>query len=162
MLLQFWTGVEWLARALLCALISAMVIVCLGQVIWRYAFNDPLIWSEELARYLFVWVGYLAAWFAWTKRAHIALDAVTYLGLPGLERACGRLVEAIVLVYCGVTLYACIGFLRLTSNQPSAVLEVPMSLIYGGYAAMCVLIIGDIVIGWIYGARRAAPAVPQE
>lgn len=54
MLLKFWTGVEWLARALLCALLSAMVIVCLGQVVWRYAFNDPLIWSEELARYLFV------------------------------------------------------------------------------------------------------------
>ncbi|SCW55158.1 TRAP transporter small permease [Ancylobacter rudongensis] len=162
MLLKFWTGVEWLARAVLCALLSTMVIVCLGQVISRYVFNDPLTWSEELARFLFVWVGYLSAWFAWTKRAHIALDAVTYLRVPALERACGRIVEALVLVYCGWTLYACLGFLRLTSNQPSAVLDVPMSTVYAGYAAMCVLIIGDILIGWAYGPRQPSPAVPQE
>lgn len=162
MLLKFWTGVEWLARGLLCALLSTMVIVCLGQVISRYVFNDPLTWSEELARYLFVWVGYLSAWFAWTKRAHIALDAVTYLRLPALERACGRIVEALVLAYCGWTLYACLGFLSLTNNQPSAVLDVPMSYVYAGYAAMCVLIIGDILIGWAYGARQPSPAVPQE
>jgi len=162
MLLKFWTGVEWLARGILCALLSAMVIVCLAQVIWRYVFNDPLTWSEELARFLFVWVGYLSAWFAWTKRAHIALDAVTYLHLPALERACGRIVEVLVLIYCGWTLYACLGFLRLTNNQPSAVLDVPMSYVYAGYAAMCFLIIGDILIGWVHGARPSSPAVPQE
>ena len=162
MLLKFWTGVEWVARALLCILLSAMVVVCMAQVLWRYIFNDPLTWSEELARFLFVWVGYLAAWFAWTKRAHIALDAVTYLRLPGLESACRKIVEALIFIYCGWTLYACVGFLGLTSNQPSAVLDIPMSYVYAGYAAMCVLILGDILTGWIHGARQPAPAVPKE
>lgn len=162
MLLKFWIGVEWIAKALLILLVTAMTAACLAQVIWRYVFNDPLTWSEELARYLFVWVGYLAAWLAWTHRAHIALDAVTYLRLPGLERVCLRLVEALVLVYCGWTFYASLGFLQLTATQPSAVLEVPMSYVYAGYSAMCALIIGDILVGWLYGERRPSPAVPQE
>lgn len=162
MLRRLWTGVEWAAKAVLVLLVTAMTIACLAQVVWRYVLNDPLTWSEELARYLFVWVGYLAAWLAWTRRAHIALDAVTYLRMPWLERACLRLVEVIVLVYCGWTFYASLGFLQLTSTQPSAVLEVPMSYIYAGYSAMCALIIGDIIVGWISGERHGHPALPQE
>ena len=44
-------------------LTTLLLIVMSAQVLWRYVFNDPIYWSEELARYLFVWLTFLAA--AW-------------------------------------------------------------------------------------------------
>lgn len=50
-------------------LMSAMCLDLLGQVIMRYVFQHPLTWSEELARYIFVWIALLGS--AWCGRNHI-------------------------------------------------------------------------------------------
>jgi len=52
-----------------------MVLLVLGQVVAR-KFFDPLVWSEELARYVFIWVMFLG-WFIATERgSHIAIAMV--------------------------------------------------------------------------------------
>ena len=48
-------------RWLTAALLSVVVVVTLLQIVLRYAFNAPLIWSEELARFLTVWMTFLGA-----------------------------------------------------------------------------------------------------
>ncbi len=63
--LRVWTLVERLGDAVLVALLSAMTVVCLMQVLWRYFLAAPLTWSEEAANYLLVWCSALAAWQAW-------------------------------------------------------------------------------------------------
>ena len=50
-------------------LMAAMCLVLLAQVISRYLFGKPLTWSEELARYMFVWLALLGS--AWCGRGHI-------------------------------------------------------------------------------------------
>lgn len=154
---RLWGGVELLAKTLLIALVTVMVVVSLAQVFWRYLFNDPLTWSEELARYTFVWIGYLSGWLAWKHRAHIALDAVTYLGMPALTRACTRLVELLVLAFAAYTFYSNFRLLGLTLDQPSAILEIPMAFVYAGYNVMALLICGDILMTWAGVLRRAEP-----
>ena len=61
---RLWAFIERLVLSALVGLFGAMVVACTAQVIWRYLFNDPLVWSEELARYLFVWISYISAWVA--------------------------------------------------------------------------------------------------
>jgi TRAP-type C4-dicarboxylate transport system permease small subunit len=148
MLRRLWTGVETLALAVLIALFVAMVIACTVQVIWRYIFDSPLVWSEELAKYLFIWVGFLSSWLAWKYRAHIALGAVTMLGGERLRRISNWIVEAIVLAFCLYTIPASLTIVSLTHLQPSAALQLPMSVVYAGYLAMIVLIALDILVGW--------------
>ena len=43
------------------SMFALQVIVVFAQVIWRFVLNDPCSWSEELARYLQVWIVLLAA-----------------------------------------------------------------------------------------------------
>lgn len=148
MLRRLWTGVETLALAALIALFVAMIVACTLQVIWRYVFDSPLVWSEELAKFLFIWVGYLSAWIAWKYRAHIALGAVTMLGSDQVQRISNWIVEAIVLAFCLYTLPAGFRIVSLTHLQPSAALQLPMSVVYAGYLAMVVLIALDIMVGW--------------
>lgn len=152
LVMKLWYGIEQAVKALLIGLVTVMVAVSLAQVFWRYVFNDPLTWSEELARYLFVWIAYLSAWLTWRYRAHIALDAVTYLRSPVLERWSARLVEVLVLGFCAYTFYANFRLLGLTVDQPSAVLEIPMVWVYSAYNVMTFMICGDILVNWLMGA----------
>lgn len=153
---RLWTFVERLVLAALVGLFGAMVVACTAQVIWRYFFNDPLVWSEELARYLFIWISYISAWVAWKSRSHIALDAVTYLNNQAMNTWTNRVVEVLVLGYCLYTLLASFQIVAITHSQPSAVIELPMSVVYAGYSAMALLITGDIVVGWLSGVRQEA------
>ena len=151
---RLWTSVERLVFAALVGLFGAMVVACTAQVIWRYLFNDPLVWSEELARYLFIWISYISAWVAWRNRSHIALDAVTYLNSRAMNMWTNRIVEVLVVGYCLYTLLASFQIVGITHSQPSAVLELPMSVVYAGYSAMVLLITGDIVVGWLSRTRQ--------
>ncbi|HEV7254024.1 MAG TPA: TRAP transporter small permease [Mesorhizobium sp.] len=156
-----WTVVERLATALLILGVALMTAASLAQVFSRYVLGDPLSWSEEFARFAFVWVSYLAAWLAWKHRAHIAVDAVQYLGSPGLNRASALFVEAAVLAFCVYTFWTNMTLVGLAWTQPSPSLSVPMGLVYVGYNVMAALIAGDILVGWLAGRPRDADeAVP--
>ncbi|HEX2529060.1 MAG TPA: TRAP transporter small permease [Geminicoccus sp.] len=161
MIKRLWAAVEWATEALLILSIVAMTVMCLAQVGWRYLLGDPLIWSEEAARYLFVWVAYLSGWLAWKHRAHVAVDIVHYLGGPLVRKASEALVEAVVLIFCLYTFYTNLGLLRLTTGQPSATLGLPMVWVYAGYSVMALLIAGDIVVGRLSGGRLARDPVEE-
>lgn len=161
MIIRLWAAVEWVTEAVLILCILAMTIMCLAQVGWRYVLGDPLVWSEEAARYLFVWIAYLSGWLAWKHRAHIAVDIVHYVGGPLVRKASGALVEAIVLMFCVYTFYTNLGLLRLTAGQPSATLELSMAWVYGSYSVMAFLIAGDILVRRLTGRRLAEDPVEE-
>ncbi|MGO1384308.1 MAG: TRAP transporter small permease [Arachnia sp.] len=52
--------------------------VLVGTVVWqvfaRQVLQSPSVWSEELARYLFVWLGFFGAALVFSERGHIAMD----------------------------------------------------------------------------------------
>lgn len=156
-----WKWIERLMQALLIAGITVMIAACLGQVIARYFFHHPLNWTEELARFVFVWVSYLAAWLAWKYRLHIAVDAVSYIDSPGLQRASRLIVEALVLALCLYTFWTNIALIQLALMQPSPILRLPMGWVYAGYNLMVALIAIDILATWITGKRFDLPE-PEE
>ena len=68
-----------LERAIDAAAIVAFcgIFLCvLVQVVFRYVFNSPLTWSEELARYLFIWCAFLGWIVASRRRSHLAMTFV--------------------------------------------------------------------------------------
>lgn len=62
--------VERWVTVLASTLLAAMVLVILLQVVFRYAINLSLAWTEEIGRYLFVWVCLLGASLAYRLAAH--------------------------------------------------------------------------------------------
>ena len=55
------------------ALMSAIIV---AQVFFRYVLNNSLSWSEELARYLFIWTIYIGISYGVKMDKHVAVDAV--------------------------------------------------------------------------------------
>jgi len=58
---------------ILCILLSAIVIITFTQVLFRYVFQFSLAWTEELARFVFLWLASLSIAYAFKMRSHFSL-----------------------------------------------------------------------------------------
>jgi TRAP-type C4-dicarboxylate transport system permease small subunit len=67
---------ERVVDALAIATFTGMFLCVFAQVVLRYGFDRPLVWSDELARYLFVWCAFLGWILAARRRSHLAVDVV--------------------------------------------------------------------------------------
>jgi len=57
--------------------VAILSIVVLAQVIFRYVLNHPLAWSEEMARFLLIWIVLLAAAVGVKRKSHFSVDILT-------------------------------------------------------------------------------------
>lgn len=78
-----------------------MTSIILIQVFCRYVLNDSLPWSEELARYLMVWMTFLALPVVSRAKQHAALDII----LGSLPKKLGLVLELILYALVGIVLY---------------------------------------------------------
>ena len=60
-----------------CIMLVTIVLVGTLQIIFRFLLNSSLVWSEELMRYLFVWLSFITASIAVREHKHISVDFVT-------------------------------------------------------------------------------------
>jgi TRAP-type C4-dicarboxylate transport system permease small subunit len=65
-----------LLRFFIAAALAVMVVLVFGNVVLRYAFNSGITVSEELSRWLFVWLTFIGAIVAMRDRAHLGMDSV--------------------------------------------------------------------------------------
>lgn len=65
-------GVEYFAAFLL----LSMVAVVFANVFCRFVLNASIAWSEEVARFLFLWIVFLGSFFAFVTNEHLGLDLV--------------------------------------------------------------------------------------
>lgn len=111
------------------------------QVVMRYVFGRSLSWSEELARYLFIWYTWIGTSLAVRKRRHIRIEILTdFLK----EKAKLRLELFVLLVWAGFSAFLAfkgfqVGKFLYTSNQTSPALEIPMFFAYAAVPAGCAL-----------------------
>lgn len=112
---------------------SLLVIDVLWQVFSRYVLNDPSSFTEELARFLLMWVGLLGASYAAGKKMHLAVDILpnklegkrkSYLTL--LILVCTVLFALTVMVFGGIRLVTITLFL----GQTAAALQMPLGYVY--------------------------------
>lgn len=138
-----------LAELTLVIMLSAMVIMVFGNVVLRYGFNDSIISSEELSRFLFIWITFLGAIVAMRENAHLGLDSVVrLLSLRG-KKIAFALSNLLMLGCCTLMFYGTLKQHQINASTRSAVTEIPMSWVYGvGYVAsiaMGLMILGKLV-----------------
>ena len=83
-------------KALVALCLALMVLLVLGNVILRYVFNTGLTLSEELSRWLFVYLVFLGAVVALRERAHLGVDSLVKRLPASGQRAC--LVVSLILM----------------------------------------------------------------
>ena len=152
---------KWLGNILV-VLMVAMTLDVLWGVLTRYALGSQADWSEELARFLLIWIGILGAAYAAGQHMHLAIDIL-------LKKFTGRArIRMILLIHLMVIIFAVavliIGGMRLILltqllGQLSAALRIPMYLVYSVLPIAGVLVLYYKVhdIGLLIRQKENAP-----
>ncbi|MGK7391036.1 MAG: TRAP transporter small permease [Candidatus Cyclobacteriaceae bacterium M2_1C_046] len=117
----------------LVGIMGLMVINVLWQVASRYIFLSPSSFTDELARFLLIWVGLLGASYVTGKKLHLAIDLLPsrltgknekYLNV--IINILVALFSVFVMVWGGVNLV----YITYILEQSSAALGLPLAYIY--------------------------------
>ncbi|WP_020534976.1 TRAP transporter small permease [Lewinella cohaerens] len=114
-------------------LMALMTLDVLWGVFTRYAMGSQADWSEELARFLLIWIGMLGAAYASGQHKHLAIDLLFPKLNPDNQRRLFVFINLLITVFAFAVLV--IGGFRLmyitqVLGQLSAALRVPMFLVY--------------------------------
>jgi TRAP-type C4-dicarboxylate transport system permease small subunit len=118
-----------LLEPLLALLLAAMTLNVCWQVFSRYVLGSPSSFTEELSRYLLIWLGMLGGAYASGQRMHLSIEL-----LPArLSAGAGRLASLMLMLFAGAALVAGGGWLALltfSKGQASAALGLPLGYVY--------------------------------
>lgn len=125
--------VDRLLGNFLVLLMAVSVVNVLWQVFTRFVMGNPSSFTEELARFLLIWIGVLGAGYGVGRHDHLALELLPeYLEGPRYEwlqvliQVCIALFATSVMIIGGLRLV----ILQLSLGQISASLEVPVGYVY--------------------------------
>lgn len=151
-----------LDRALFLAIgivMAAMVADVAIQIFFRYVIQNPPTWTEELARYLFVWDVFLAAGLAFGRGSHIVVDALLTLLPEGGRRVLSIFTNALVLAFLVVLVWQGIAMVRLTSNTVSTALNLNMGVVYASLPIGAAISALYVLVRLIDELRGVSPPV---
>lgn len=123
-------AIDRIVDAVAVGALSVLVLVVIAQVISRYVVGRPFTWSEELARYMLVWIVYLFAAVAFRLSRHMGIDFFVLIlpdRLRGIVRISGDL---LIFGFLVVVLRYGPELVGITLPQTSAALGIPMGLVY--------------------------------
>jgi TRAP-type C4-dicarboxylate transport system permease small subunit len=157
-------SVDTVLKRLLVVLMLMLVGAVLWQVASRYLMRSPSSWTEEIARFLLIWISLLGAVYAFRNGAHLGLDLLPQkLGGTAGNRL-RRLTLALVAGFSAVVLVvggAGLVWLTWDLAQYSAVLGLPMSLVYLVVPTSGLLICLYAAAAWREPEKRApTPMAP--
>ena len=114
-------------------IMTVMVINVLWQVFTRYVTGDPSSFTDELARYLMIWIGVLGAAYVSGRNLHVAIDILPKRSSFKTQKKLKVIVTILVILF--VLLAFVIGGSRLVYisyvlGQQSPALQVPLAVVY--------------------------------
>jgi TRAP-type C4-dicarboxylate transport system permease small subunit len=135
-------------------LFALMVSLVLAQVVAR-KFFEPLVWSEELARYLFIWVAFLGWVIATDRRSHIAIAQGVERAGARLRRALGWFADLATLLLMALLLRWGVQLVLNNRDIEAVSLPIPFSVVYAAVPLAAAAIAIVVVVRRVSG--RSAP-----
>ncbi|RVV99973.1 TRAP transporter small permease [Mesobaculum littorinae] len=149
------TAIRALLRPVVFAVMAALVVVITTQIVTRVLFSATG-WTEEVARFLLVWLTFLGATLALAEGRHIAVTVLTDR-LPRLPaRALSVLGHLSAALFLGALAWIGWRYMNMQSYQKSAALRVPMMYIYSVIPLTCGVMAGLSLVSALAGGSRSA------
>jgi len=141
--MKFKTILDKVLEKILVLIMAVMVINVLWQVGSRFILQSPSSFTDELARYLLIWLSMLGASYVTGKRMHLSIDLLNQKIKPERRKGLNTLIYSVVALFA--LLVMVVGGSRLvyvvsTLGQTSPALRIPLSVVY------IVLPVGGLII----------------
>lgn len=132
---------RWGTETVVALLMAVMVATIVLQVFCRFVLGNPLSWSEELARYVFVWITFLGAAIAYRHGGHIVVESAVVLLPRRVQVSLAWVVDLLMSAALVVLLVQGLRIVEVNSNVQATMLEVPMSWIYASVPTSAALML---------------------
>ncbi|MDI9331074.1 MAG: TRAP transporter small permease [Alphaproteobacteria bacterium] len=144
MLTSFLNKLGRIIDLVLAVALAVMVVLVFGNVVLRYGFNSGITTSEELSRWLFVWLTFLGAIVAMKDGAHLGTDALLSR-LPKRGKQVLYVLSHVLMLYVCVLLFqGGAQLVRLNQGATSAVMEI--SLVWFYAPGLLLAVLGALVL----------------
>ncbi len=117
-------------RWLLILLLVAMACIVFANVVLRYTTGDSIVWAEEVARHLMIWVTFLGAGLVLRFGGHVAIDNLHQAVSTRAARWLRTVVAVGIGIFCLAMIYFSILYVWATRFQTTAATDIPISFIY--------------------------------
>ncbi len=129
-----------IVEGIVAALIAVVVVFITLQVFWRYVLRDPLVWTEQTSRYIFVWICMLGAPVAFYKGASFSFDLL----VNALPKAVQVVIDVIItvceLIFCGYWAYWTFRLIKKIGWRLTEGVVIPMGYLYAAQIVCAVLL----------------------
>ena len=127
------TKIDAVLGKILVVIMGTMVINVLWQVFTRFVLGNPSSFTDELARFLMIWLGVLGAAYVSGKNMHVAIDLLPSRANKKRQARMRTTVDLLIILFAFAALV--VGGLRLVYisyilGQHSPALQIPMALVY--------------------------------
>jgi len=131
--------VDAISQGVAGGLVAVEVILLFAGVVGRYVFNHPLVWTDEVAGILFLWLVSLGAVVALRRTEHMRMTVVVSRLSPRAQRLAACLsAMLVVIVALGLIIP---GFSYAQQQAPTPVLQIPGPWVTGGQLAALILLL---------------------
>ncbi len=113
------------------AMLALMAVMVFGNVVLRYGFNSGIVTSEEAARFLFVWLTFVGAVVAMHEGTHLGVDSLVRKVNTTIRKWMFGVSSSLMLGCCILLFIGSYKQTMINLTVPSAVMELPMALMYG-------------------------------
>ena len=128
-------------RWLLILLLLAMACIVFANVVLRYTTGDSIVWAEEVARHMMIWVTFLGAGLVLRFGGHVAIDNLhRAVGTRSAQIIRGIVVVSLALFFVVMTVTSS-QYVYATRFQTTAATDIPISYIYGAMPVGFVLML---------------------
>ena len=158
----------WLTEIPAAVLVVAEVVILFAGVVSRFVFDRPLIWSDEIASLLFLWLAMLGAAIALRRGAHMRLTTVAALMSPAWRARVDALAVGVPLLFLALLINPTLEYVEDQSFIETPALSWPGSiraaaLLAGIGAMLAIALLRLVQQGWrdtlLVAAALAAIAV---
>lgn len=146
---------EWLSFLLL----AILIILSTAQIGSRYIFNYSLAWSEELSRYIFIFLAYMGASLAFIKDKHVRVEVIDKILPPRIIPYWRTMIDIIVLIFnliiatAGYNIVQQAFFMGQVSSANKIQMWIVFAIIPASFILMSIRIIQKIILRHL-GLRR--------
>lgn len=111
---------------------ALMSIITIMGVFFRYVIKSPLIWSEELSRYLMIWGVFIGISIVTRKKAQLGIDIFVTMAPERVRRILGIISSVLLIVMYVILFFLSASFVMdaATTGQLTPILRVPFFWVY--------------------------------
>jgi len=151
---RVYTIVDRATEMAVAIMLAIMVINVALNVITRYVFFYPIIWTEEFARYIMIWFAFLGMGIALRDHGHVAIIALKQVFSERGRKAVDLLIDIAILAFLILLCYLSLRYMNTLKDQTSAAMGISMQIPYFSVTAGSFLMVLQQIKRTIQTATR--------